>query len=88
METGLTDLHIICSVLTTELWGIYIGLHLGWQSDFKKLVVEGTHKISFLSNDSTHIRGNQLVIKIRQLMLFPWEIVLKHMLRGGNECVD
>lgn len=73
--------------LSAEMWGIWKGLELAWNSGCHRVVLESDSK-----EPLSRIRGREqenhpleaLIQKIRNILRRDWEVKLEHSLREGN----
>lgn len=72
-----------CSAITTELWGVYIGLNLAWGKGFRKVILESDSQIFIqaINNPSGALCHHQLFRIIQSIARRQWEIEFAHTLR-------
>ncbi|KAL4319850.1 hypothetical protein GQ457_18G018210 [Hibiscus cannabinus] len=80
----------ICSVLTTELWAILVGLRHVWRLGFRKIEVEtdNVEVARILDRTSNVFSENAMALSIGTLLTLDWDIVTRHIPRTANGVAD
>ncbi|KAK8475937.1 hypothetical protein V6N11_019920 [Hibiscus sabdariffa] len=80
----------ICSVIESELWGIYEGLLAAWSLGLTHLIVEvdNSDAINLIRQYKMGEATLALVPHIVSLINRNWSIELSHVLREGNILAD
>ncbi|KAL4311976.1 hypothetical protein GQ457_01G025270 [Hibiscus cannabinus] len=80
----------ICSVLTTELWAILVGLRHVWRLGFRKIEVEtdNVEVARILDRTSNVFSENAMALSIGALLTLDWDIVTRHIPRTANGVAD
>ncbi|BBN67942.1 hypothetical protein Prudu_231S000200 [Prunus dulcis] len=79
------------SVLEAELWGIFGGLHLAWESSFRVVEVESDSSVAVALLSSSTISTHPLFSLIRCCKLkvqAGWRCSVKHIFREQNVAAD
>ncbi|KAK9024491.1 hypothetical protein V6N11_004651 [Hibiscus sabdariffa] len=75
-----------CSVLLAELWAIYDGLRLAWETGFRQVVVDSDNMeaVSIVNRSSLVLARSALVQSIWILMQQDWLVKVGHVPREEN----
>ena len=79
------------SIIEAELWGLYEGLLMAWNSGYKKVLVESDclevvqlmHKVTKPNHPCFSI-----IQSCKNLMLADWDCSVNHVYREGNKLAD
>ena len=80
-----------CSVLNAKLWGAVHGLRLAWDKKCLKVVLEMDNQLAVnMIKGSMQVcnRSKALVLEIRRMLTWNWEVTITHSYREGNRCAD
>ena len=81
----------MCSVLSTELWGLLHGLRVAWGHGFRRLQVGVDNKsiVHFLERAHPSANKNAILGKaIRELLVRDWIFHIEHVYREANSAAD
>ncbi|KAL9453332.1 hypothetical protein AB3S75_009020 [Citrus x aurantiifolia] len=80
-----------CTVVMAELWGLYQGLLLAWETGIKWLMVE-VDSLCVTQMISKHVVvpnvSYALVVAVRDLLNRNWQVCLTHIYREANSVAD
>ncbi|CAL1354334.1 unnamed protein product [Linum trigynum] len=89
--TGFVSKLGACSAVQAELWGIYHGLGVAWQSGGRTIIVESDSKLALQliekRADPLHPHAT-LLAAIRRRLAQDWVVRLVHTYREGNRVAD
>ncbi|KAK8548099.1 hypothetical protein V6N12_061021 [Hibiscus sabdariffa] len=87
---GYTKRLGVCSVLDSELWGLFEGLLSAWSLHIRYLLVETNSLEAYriITEPSAACGGSTLVPYILELISRPWEVRLSHVRRNENALAD
>ncbi|KAL4284355.1 hypothetical protein GQ457_16G011300 [Hibiscus cannabinus] len=79
-----------CTVLMSELWAIHDALSLAWSRGFRWVVLEtdNLEASKIVAGSSPILIDNSLVIAIRNLLSYNWEVEVRHIGRAANGVAD
>ena len=79
------------SVIEAELWGLYEGLKMAWNSGFRKVLIE-SDSLSSVQLICSDIRHNHplygLIQSCKNLVAAEWSCSITHIFREGNKLAD
>lgn len=78
-------------VLKVELLGIYHGLRLAWERDFKEILcyTDSLCALKLIKEQHEEFHRYATIVQDnRDSMALPWKVELLHTLREGNQCTD
>lgn len=81
----------LCSIILTELWGLYQGLILAWNRGIKSLLVEADSLCMtqlWENQDDTLNALSPLVKSIKALLAQNWQVFIHHIDRKANIAAD
>ncbi|XP_054782099.1 uncharacterized protein LOC129289366 [Prosopis cineraria] len=87
---GFTHFLGSCSAYEAEAWAIWKGLQLAWDMGFKKVILESDAKavIDDLKDISRNNKDSLLILQIRSMLSFDWEVQVTHISRTQNCVAD
>ncbi|KAF7813327.1 kunitz-type trypsin inhibitor-like 2 protein [Senna tora] len=77
--------------LQAELWGIYFGLEIAWNENFRCVDVETDSVLALQLVSDAPLSGHplhQIIAKIQELMRRSWDIRIRHVDRDRNSVAD
>ncbi|KAK8599697.1 hypothetical protein V6N13_060480 [Hibiscus sabdariffa] len=80
----------ICSIVVTELWGVFEGLVLAWTKSFRKVVLEvdSLDVFQILTRPSTDRCFDSLTCVIFELLDWHWEVTVGIIRNSINQVAD
>ena len=81
----------VCSVTSTELWGLFHGLSIAWQHGFRRVHVEVDSKcvLQLVSNPNTPVNKHFTLIQaIKNLLRCDYLIKVEHIYREDKAAVN
>jgi hypothetical protein len=81
----------VCDAFHAELWGIYIGLDIGWNEHIPRLIMESGSKILInIVTDNCKLSGMvpTLVQRIQNILTLDWRVQYCHIWKEDNRCAD
>ncbi|KAE8695417.1 hypothetical protein F3Y22_tig00110716pilonHSYRG00263 [Hibiscus syriacus] len=78
-----------CSTFQAEVWALYDGLMLAWNSVLQNVEVEIDNKEAVDTlNDAPLKHETALIRRVRELLQRQWNVKLSYVSREGNEVAD
>ncbi|KAL4335788.1 hypothetical protein GQ457_07G042280 [Hibiscus cannabinus] len=79
-----------CSILETELWGVWCGLQLAWEKGCRRIILEvdSLEVVKALQEDCRQGHICSLLFHIRLFLQRNWEVHVVHVLRRANSIAD
>lgn len=71
-----------CTALHAELWGMWIGVEMAYQSDIAKLIIGSDSKtlVDMLTSDNDDPKLSTTIVKrIQELLASDWEVEITHV---------
>ncbi|KAE8725546.1 peroxidase 5-like [Hibiscus syriacus] len=87
MAYRLFKVYSYCSVFDKELWGIYMGLCVAWDRNYRRIIVESDNKevITLLHSKIEVGRFSPVLLHIRALISREWQLSYQFVPREGNK---
>ncbi|KAE8675895.1 hypothetical protein F3Y22_tig00111640pilonHSYRG00090 [Hibiscus syriacus] len=79
-----------CSILDSELWGVYEGLRIAWEEGIRKLWIEVDSKetLAVITKDLAYHGTSSLEPHIHNLLQRDWELKFYVVPREANTAAD
>lgn len=80
-----------CSVTMAELWGLFQGLNMAWQSEIRWLQVELDNACVYQMVTTSFLLYNEftsLIWSIKELLKHDWHVRISHIYRDANYAAE
>ncbi|KAE8722050.1 hypothetical protein F3Y22_tig00014444pilonHSYRG00149 [Hibiscus syriacus] len=87
---GFSKCTVYCYVLDAELWGIYMGLSVAWDRNYRRIIVESdtTEVVNMINGSAVVQRFSTLLPHVQELTRRDWQLKFQSIPRAGNKVAD